>query len=771
MPEDKSAFAPDFDQDVTKFLHIARERYHQALEDDREDRALAQDDVKFVAGGEGQWDSDSLLMRQGDGSKPARPILTWNRLMLSVNQVCNDGRQNKPGIVINQMDGGDDDTADYFQSRIREIEYQTDADIAYDTARLQAVSCGRAFIKVRTDYKSHDSFEQIIHIDEIPNQFSVVFDNSASLYDRSDADWCFVQSTISRDIYERKYGKDKLDKFVEFFSSDLGTYIGEWKNSDKVVPEVEYWLKTYRKDELLQLQDGTTILRSEYQEDDNLPNPIIQRRDVWIPKVMQYVIDGAQILQKREWIGSTIPIVPLWGYEMVVDGKRRTFSLIRHAKDPQRIVNLTVSNIAELTAQLPKTRYAVVEGQLAGHEEEWEPNSPHLYKQYKIFDTTGRQLPAPVPDNSEPPIQALTIQLGQAIDATKAGTGIFDAALGDRSNETSGKAINARKLESDTSTYHFHDNESRTRKAIGRILLEIIPKIDQGKVEVPVRDIDGNTRTIKLNTPYLNDKGKQVVIRPKGGSYSVAVKTGPSYTSQRQQAFETYSEIAGADQNFMAVAGDVLFRNLDAPGADEIADRYQQGVIPPALRKPKEGEPQIPPEAAQMIQQSQENIRRINAYAQQLEKELSEAKTELKARMEQTRMEIESRERVVALQEETKRTIALADAEAKVAEARSRTGMEILKQQIADIQHRVDLAYQQKQAEESSRQRAMELDAKMQMEQARQAQGVNPAGSQPEATMMPASEAQAQPAVDEAQMAELPQDEMPAGGTEGNYQL
>ena len=705
------------DQDETEFLKVARDNYHDALNDDTDDRAEAEHDVRMVSGGEKQWEPAAIKDRKGDGKRPARPALSWNRLRGPIYQVVNDGRANKPSIKVTAMDGGDKDTAEYLQSRIRQIEYQTDADIAYDTCRQQAVTSGRGFIIVRTAFKDHRSFEQIIHIDEIENQFSVLWDPSAHEYDRSDADWWFIVSRISRESFKRKYGKDALDTFTAFWNDDV-THAGEWFRTDSLIPEVEYWVKTYRTDTLYLLNTGATILKSEVPKSEvpAVKAMIVKMRKVEVPRVVQYVIDGAQILAENPWIGSTIPIVPQWGDSMIVDGKRRTYSLIRDSKDPQKVINLTVSNIAELTGQIPKTKYAVAEGQIAGHENEWMPNSTYLYKQYKLYDASGRQLPPPIPDQTEPPIQALSMQLGQAIDATKSGTGIFDAAMGARSNETSGKAINARKVESDVATFHFHDNEARTRKSIGRILVEIIPKLDRGKKEVPVRTEDGKTQMVPLGQPYHDEHGNEKTVHLGQGAYDPAISTGASYTSQREQAFDAYSQIAKADQNFMMVAGDLLFRNMDAPGADLIADRYEQAVIPPALRPQKDGGKPLPPEAQRMVHEMQQQIEQMTMIGQALGEKVQQLEAELKNKQ----AEIQSREKIALEQEATKRTIALANLEVK-------TGIELLKQEIARMR-------QEQQQMASDREAMMRILAQAQQGNGQPQSATNP---QPQMTQPP----------------------------------
>lgn len=708
------------DKTEQEFLVQARENMHNGLKADEIDRTEAEFDSKFYIGGDNQWDEQSLLLRRPpDATKPRRPVMTWNRLQGPVYQVVNDGRMNKAGIKIGVGDGGDPNTAEYLQSRIRYVEYDSDADIAYDTARQQVSICGRGFIRIITDWESPKSWNQKVLINEIKNQFSVVWDPAGVEYDLKDSNWWFIIGRISEETYKRKHGKDAFEKWTAFFKEQV-SYASEWAKADGMLPEVEYWINAFRKDTLWELPDGQSRFQSEMTKDqiETFRTAKCRNRSTYVPQVVQYLIDGASILDETPWIGSRIPIVPHWGDYTCVEGKERRQGIIRQAIGPQKVVNLTVSNIAELTAQIPKTKYAAAEGQLTGYEDDWQPNSSKVVRYYKRFDNQGRDLGQPIADTSEPPIQALSVQLGQAIDATKAGTNVFGAALGDRSNETSGKAIDARKVESDVANFHIPDNEARTRKSIGRILVDIIPKLDAARKQASIREVSGQTRTVDLSPteqgiPYTNSKGEKVFIKPTEGEYAVTVSQGPSYTSQRQEAAETYSEIAKAYPPFMELAGDLYFRNLDAPGADDIADRFEQKIIPTEFRKPKEGGPNLSPEAKVMLVKQKQVVASLNARCEELEAQLGQLQNDLKARLSEKQMEIEAKKEITLIQEETKRTIALAQLE-------SNEAVELLRQEIATVKSELENTRAEKDRE--SQLQEAERDRQFQAEQAQEQQ-------------------------------------------------
>lgn len=703
------------DQTEEEFLGTARDNMHNGLQADSVDRADAEDDSRFYLGGDYQWDEQSLQMRRpADKTKPRKPVMSWNRLHGPVYQVVNDGRMNKTAIRITPEDGGDQNTAEYLQSRIRHIEYESDADIAYDTGRQNAAICGRAFIRIRTDFESPRSFLQKAIIDEIKNPFTVVWDPAAIEYDLKDANWFFIIGKLSEDVYKRKYGKDAFEKWSAFWNGPIN-HVSDWCKADGMVPEVEYWVNYFRKDTLWELSDGREALQSEMTKDQiaAFRSAKLRNRETYVPQVVQYLIDGASILDEIPWIGERIPIIPHWGDSVVVEGKDRRQGVIRQAKDPQRLLNLTVSNIAEITANIPKPRWAVAEGQVTGYEDTWLPNFPGIFRIYRRWDSQNRDMQAPILEQTEPPIQALSIQLGQSIDAVKSGTNVFNAALGDRSNETSGRAINARKVESDIANFHIQDNEARTRKAIGRVLIDIVPKLDAQRKQTTVRDVNGNTRIVKMEPtekgiPYTNARGEQVFIKPTEGQYGVAASQGPTYTSQRQEAAETYGDIAKNYPPFMELAGDLYFRNLDAPGADDIADRFEQKIIPPEFRKAKEGEPVIPPEAKQLLMKHKQVVDALNARCEELEGMLGQLQNDLKSRLSEKQMEVESREKVALMQEETKRTIALAQLE-------SNEAVELLKQEIAAIKSELENARAEKAA--AMQQEEAERDRQYQVEQ------------------------------------------------------
>lgn len=738
---------------LPEFMQVARDRYSYAVAIDAEDKKLALDDAEFClaeprsTGGTTQWDQGAAQQR----IKLRRPCLTENRLQTFTAQVVNDGRQSKPAIRITPLDGGTKETADYFQGRIRHIEYDCNADIAYDTAREQQVTCGRGFLRVTWGYE-WKSFRRRIKLERIDNQFAVVF-GPAREYDCSDAEYCFVINAITKDEHKRKYGEETTAARTDFASSSNPApgWFGVGTNCE-MVQEAEYWEKTFKTRKLILLSTGHVCWKDEIPNNLAVLGVRIQdERDEQDYRVVQYIIDGADILGETEFPGPYIPIVPQWGREYFLDGRRRTLSLIRYAKDPQRLLNLYVSNIAEQISMMPKTPYWVAMGSIpSGLEGVYETlnDEPRAYVPYNQYDPNNpmRALNAPHRETAEPPIQALVAGYLQAVDAIKASMGIYDASLGNRSNEVSRVAINARQQQADNANYHFHDNEARTRNHVGRIMLHLIKEMDKGVGERPVRSEDGKTRMVKVNTQWRDPELKRVVnYDVENGDYGVAVSTGPSFTSQRQEAFVTYSEIAKTDRNFMGVAGDIVFRNMDAPGADQIADRLEK-LLPEEIRPQKQGDdgqPGISPQVAAKVQM-------IQAEAGRVIEGLTQRVQELEQEIESRTVEVEGKKYTVQLQEETKRLIAAANLGQK-------EGLQLLLSELQAVKHRLDLQdaeaarqHQAKQAEanRTTQQAEAERQRQHQVSLAQQQAAAEAAGAatQPESpgtaqTINPTSEA------------------------------
>ncbi len=662
--------------DVTQFLADAREYYQFGLDADRLDRAAAVDDNRFANASDlakEQWDPDMMSAR----IEARRPVLQRNLLPTYIQQVGNDGRQNKPAIKISPGDGGQPETAQFFQDRIRHIEYECNADTAYDTIRDQQVISGRGFLRVSTEWVP-GKMKQRLCIEPIENQFSVVWDPAGKKYDKEDCEWWFIVSRISKAKHEREYGKKSIVSSIDFASWDnpAPDWIGVG-DKGQLIQIAEYWRKDFRKRTLVELADPQDPENRVPHWKDELPEGMEQfiakdeegqpiEREEDDATICQYVINGAEILSETEWIGSRIPIVPLWGRQAIVDNQRKTFSLIRNAKDMQRLVNLYVSNIAEAIAQQPKTPYIAAIGAIPAEQEDaWQhaSNSPKAYLLYNSIDpVTGAELPRPERIVNEPPIQALLEGLRDAIDGIKSSLGIFDASIGARSNETSGIAIERRRKESNVTTFHFPDNEARTRKAIGEILIELVPLLDKPGSNVPVRTEDKKTYVIPIGVAHKDPRtGQETTHVLTDGDYGVTVSTGPGYDSQRQEEADRDANLIKAAPELMWVFGDKLLAADDSPGSQERAERMKKAIqmkTPGLITDPNQEQSPIPPQVQQQMQGLQQELQSTQAFAQSLHQKLETGQPKLDNEIILKKMELDFKREELQVKSSTQLEVA-----------------------------------------------------------------------------------------------------------------
>src|SRR6185369_16026678 len=88
-------------------------------------------------------------------------------------------------------------------------------------------------------------------------------------------------------------------------------------------------------------------------------------------KVTQIIMSGADILEKNDWPGCYIPIIPVYGDEIVVEGKRYFRSLIHSAKDAARMFNYWRTTSTELVALAPRVPWIGRKGTFDSDVDRW----------------------------------------------------------------------------------------------------------------------------------------------------------------------------------------------------------------------------------------------------------------------------------------------------------------------------------------------------------------------------------------------------------------
>ena len=592
-----------------------------ALSESREDEI---DDLKFYAGSPDnhwQWPADVLATRgavQGQTIN-ARPCLTINKLPQHVRQVTNDQRQNRPGAkVIPVDDKADVQVADIFNGMIRHIEYISDADVAYDTACENQVSYGEGYLRLLTEYCDDTTFDQDIKIGRVRNSFSVYMDPMIQDPTGADARYCFITEDLTKDEYERMY--PDAAPITTLQSLGVGDQsISNWLNEDTIRIADYYYIDYDRT--TLNLYPGNATAFEGSPEDKELRavyGKPKKSREADRPRVKYCKINGYEILEERDWAGKYIPVIRIVGNEFEVDGRLYVSGLVRNAKDAQRMYNYWVSQEAEMLALAPKAPFIGYGGQFEGYEDKWKTantnNWPYLEINPDVTDGQGAVLP--LPQRAQPPMASsglLQAKAGASEDI-KSTTGQYNASLGMGSNERSGKAILARQREGDVGTYHYGDNLARGVRHVARQLVDLIPKIYDTQRIARIIGEDGETKMVKINPDQPEPVNKIVdefgivvekIYNPSVGKYDVVATTGPGYATKRQEALEAMAQLLQGNPQLWAVAGDLFVKNMDWPGAQEMAKRFAK-TIDPKLMSDADENPALQAAQQQMEAMGQE---------------------------------------------------------------------------------------------------------------------------------------------------------------------
>lgn len=550
-----------------------------------------------------QWDDRDYAFR----IKRNKPCITTNHLKQFVNQVANDSRMNTPNIaVIPHAGGADIETAEIIQGIVKDIEYYSNADSAYDLAVTYAIKSSFGFIRVDHRYVDDNSFDQELCIKRVPFPLSVYLDPDSTEVDGSDARYGFVFEDISLEEFKERYGEEA--EAISFLTSR-----DQYKTTS---PEGE----TIRIAEYFELVDEKKKIEAEGKS----------REVIVKTKVMRYVMSGAAVLEEGVFPGKYIPIVPVYGEESFLDGRKHYESLIRQAKDAARRINYWDSTEADLLMRAPKGMFLAPEGVTEEYAADYLDPEKAMVLRYKTTGSDGQ--PAQPPQYIPPPqIPAGIVSAKQqALEDLKSTMGLYNAFLGQRSNETSGVAINARKQEGDRAVFHFTDNLTKAINHVGTIIVYALPDVYDTPRIVKMVSKEGNNKDVGINGQRVEGQERDYVMTE--GIYNVRVVTGPNYATQRQQAAAFYEKILQTNLELMPVIGDLAFEHMDFPGAVQIANRLRKTMDPMLLEDGKTPDPALMA-AQQQNQQLQQVMQQMQAEMENLQKQLADKQAEIQVKM------------------------------------------------------------------------------------------------------------------------------------------
>jgi hypothetical protein len=598
--------ADDYDpriQEAIEFLKLANEA-------DTMNRQEALEDLKF--GGGDQWPVEL----QNSRNLESRPVITVNKVDNYCRQVCNQQRQQRPRIKVHAMNTHEDMVdAQTIQGIVRHIENNSNADHAYDNAFEYAVRMGWGFFRVRTDYVSEDSFEQEIYIDPIDNPFTVYFDPNSVAPDGSDADRCLITTMMPKKEFSKLYPDAAVDGGTSFTQRGTGDSQSEWITKEDI-RLAEYFYTVREKATLYQLSDGSSTFADDKDMFARLESAgivVVDQRQSYKKTIKYCKLTAIDIIEEGTWAGKYIPIIPVYGRHIVVGDKRKKFGMIRYAKDPQRMYNFWQTSITEGVALAPKAKWLIAEGQDEGHESDWANANIKSFPllRYKQTDIEGRPAPVPQRLQPEPPQAGIMAAAAGVDDDIKSIMGVFDPAQLKQGN-VSGKALNGQQQQVDLTNYDYYDNLTRSISHCGTIILDLLPKIYDTERVMRIIGDDGKPELLTVNQ---RDSVGRVLNDMTVGQYDVVMDTGPGYNSKRQEAVESMLPLLAADPSLMQSCGDLVFRNMDWPGADVIADRL--AAANPLAQIDEHSD--IPPQVQMQLAQGKKQVEELQQQLQSMQ--------------------------------------------------------------------------------------------------------------------------------------------------------
>jgi hypothetical protein len=584
---------------------------------DDQNRAAALDDLTFVAGE--QWDPRDRQQRALSG----RPCLTINKLPTFLHQVTNDQRQNKASIKVHPVGDEDEDKAELVQGVIRHIEYASNGTVATGTAVNSAATIGFGYFRLITRYCDEETFDQEIAFKRIRNAFTVYMDPGIQEPDGSDQMRCVISEKMPRAEFRRLYPKANAAGSQGLPSGTGDSDLTQWLGNDFV--RVAEFYKVEMTKATLVMTDQGPVWEDEIPDGAQIlvkgGKPM--RRESAKRKVMWRKCTAVDVLEEVEIPCRWIPVFPVFGDEIDLDGKVIRSGLVRHAKDPARMYNYWMTAATEEVALRPKSKYIGAEGQFEGHEDEWAAanvsNVPYL--EYKPVNLDGILSPPPArAQMADVPIGTITMAK-HASDDVKATTGLFDSSLGARGTATSGVQERAQQLQGDTANFHYADNLQITLRHCGRCIVDMIPKVYDGARIVQIMGEDENISAKPIN-------GQQPdAIDITTGKYDVTIGVGPAYSTARQEALDTLVELGSNWPELKQFAGDKIVAALNIHGADDIAARLKRAIPPQILGDEEQDEnapvvntPRGPIPVEQAAQMLVEMDQQMQAMAQELQK-------------------------------------------------------------------------------------------------------------------------------------------------------
>lgn len=621
--------------DRDQFTRTMLQRASDAFSFDADQRRRVKEDMEFAFVSGNQWDAHLTKKRRN------RPCYEFNRIRQLIRRVTGQQLKNKPQIKVRAAEDGDVDTADIYNGLIKNIEVQSSAENAYDTAFQWSCGGGYGVLRAVAEYEPGDTFDQCLKVKTVQDPLTVFPDPASRELDWSDAKFIFVTEVIPRSEFKSRWPKQPV---VDFSLGKLDDFDRQWWFKD-TVRIAEYWYIEDEKRTIYLLDDGTVVDSEEFDPiKDEAANPPIDpetgqpeyqpltikaEREVTRPAIYSALVSGAGVLEKpAKWGGTMIPIVPQWGDVVTIDGKKIYSGMTRFGKDAQRIHNFELSTLIEVVAKLPNSPLTATPKMVEGLESYYERMG---YDDPPVLLFNADPLAAGMAPQRQPPAQfpaALANISAIATDELKSNLGVHDASIGARTNETSGRAILARQSEGEIANFVYIDNQVKALKRLGEVLVDAIPSYYDAERSIRILGEDGAEKFVRVNRPMRDEQTGQVHIVNdlSRGRFDVTVTVGKGFDTARMELAEAAQALSAQPGPFGALGQFLLLKTLDLPGMDEYVAAARKLLVAQGLLEPGEGDqpPQPPPPNPKDVAAAERDAagaRKANADADQIELE------------------------------------------------------------------------------------------------------------------------------------------------------
>ena len=608
-----------------------------------DERAQCLADRRFYSIAGAQW--EGALSEQFEN----RPKLEVNKVHLGVMRIINEYRNNRITVDFVPKDGAtDDDLADTCDGLYRADEQDSCADEAYDNAFEEAVGGGFGAWRLRTEYEDPEDDEderQRIRIEPIYDADKFVFfDQNAKRQDKSDSTYCFVLTAMTPEAFADEYGEagspTSLSSHVEMLEFDWQT------------PDVVYVAEYYRVEQstevirVFELLDGSEERYNErdFEEDENLERMLaatgateVRQKRVKRRKVHKYIIDGSRVLEDLGFIaGTEIPIIPVYGKRWFIDNRERMMGHVRMVKDAQRLKNMQLSRLAEISAYSTVEKPVFSPEQVAGFEIMWQEdnvkNYPYLLVN-PITNADGSEQLAGAADYTRapqiPPAMAALLQITEVDMQDLLGK---QEAGEDMQPNLSGKAVELIQNRLDQQNFIYMSNMAKAIKRSGEVWLAMSRDIMvEEKRTMKSIATTGEISSVQLSVPVLDSKTglletKNDMSRAK---FDVAVDVGPTSSSKRAATVRSLTGMMQltSDPETQSILTSMALMNMEGEGLSEARKFFRKRLVGMGVVEPTEEEMQQMQEAAQG-QQPNPNDMYLQAAAAEAEAKAGKAQAD-----------------------------------------------------------------------------------------------------------------------------------------------